>query len=1107
MPVARGKQRRTLEILLTAKNQTGSALRLLKQEVQGTARLIGRGFLGAGRAVGTLQRQIFNLRNTILLGAGAAMTKFAADFEDDLAQVASLIDDPRFDLSRFSAGVRDIAIATGDSFGSLNKALFDTVSAGVAAGDALGVLRQAARLAAAGGTETAVAVDGLTSLLNAYGLAAGDAARVTDALFAAQKKGKTTIAELSGSVGEVAPLARTLGVTLEELTAAMAALTTVGLSTDKATTQLKAFFAALIKPSPAAILAAEELGIELSAASVSGGRFVDFLRQLQDVSQGNADRLGPLFTSVEAFQGVLNLAKDDARVFADTLDAMANKAGSVDRAFEKTSRTLGSQISRTWRAIQASIIDVVEGLRPVIEELLSGVRGFFVQLAKSREEVVKVFGAIADVLLKVKDAIRTAFEQGDAVQLFVNTFVQGVALLGGVLIDALPVLVPVAAVLGRSLGISLVRSMLGVTERALIERAQSGLLGRSAVELLLGKDALRAGERKLERLKLFEGFVGVDPQLLRAHAREQLNQYELQLEMLQVDIAKLHERHNLGVAGGFFIPGSKSPALSEAEEELARIQAAIEDFRLLAKEGGLQQGLEEQRFGSGIIGADVIEADAQRAGEALEKFVRDTESRFKGLGGRIGRALSDPTKEDLRESHNSFKDLAAAVGKLSESMAQQGEEAGGGFAQGLRATIEAGLGRLPDRAAALAKSITDALRSQLVTPAVDFFRPAVENFTRRRELRSEADQVREQLEELLELRRRVEGFGGIDIAPPQLLEQLRKLEEGLGLSAGQLRLNLERHLELGGVAPAEVQKIIDKWVALRQAQDIDPLQGLRDRVTLADISGDPERIRGAEAELRYPEQLRQLDEFLEAKRVSHEEYQRTVSQLEAERETERWRQRKLRDSAGLVAVYDFFIERAKAATDTYGRVLASLRGGVDATEDALAGFLTSIATRTQTLSDAFKSMVDSILASLARLASQQLANQILSSLISIVGGALGSGGGLGLGSTAGSATGGQAGSPGAIGGTIQGGGSGPIIDLGPGQSGGAGGGGPFGPQGQPGGTTIVNNYYSTTNNVSAMDGQSVARFFKQNRELLAAQNREVMSRSPAYRGDIRKAAR
>ena len=99
---------------------------------------------------------------------------------------------------------------------NLSESLFDVVSAGVPASESVEFLGDAAKLATAGVTETSVAVDGLTSVMNAYQIEFGKANEVSDKFFAAQQKGKTTMPTpsskhltTSSTPGTAAPMSAT----------------------------------------------------------------------------------------------------------------------------------------------------------------------------------------------------------------------------------------------------------------------------------------------------------------------------------------------------------------------------------------------------------------------------------------------------------------------------------------------------------------------------------------------------------------------------------------------------------------------------------------------------------------------------------------------------------------------------------------------------------------------------------------------------------------------------------------------------------------------------------------------------------------------------------
>ena len=198
-------------------------------------------------AAATKAMKAFGIVAAVALGAGV---KKAAEFEQQMSDVSTLITgDSTVAIDELSSGIMDLIKVVPKSANDLGAASYQIFSAGVTdSADALTVLEAAAKLGTAGLGTTGEAADLLTSAINAFGADAQDADKIADIFFKTVKAGKTTIADLAGGFGSVGPVAAQLGIDLDELQAATAALTTVGLPTTEAQTQLTAVMKALIKP-------------------------------------------------------------------------------------------------------------------------------------------------------------------------------------------------------------------------------------------------------------------------------------------------------------------------------------------------------------------------------------------------------------------------------------------------------------------------------------------------------------------------------------------------------------------------------------------------------------------------------------------------------------------------------------------------------------------------------------------------------------------------------------------------------------------------------------------------------------------------------------------
>lgn len=193
-----------------------------------------------------------------LAGTGAALgaafvgaVESAAQFEDQLRTINTVAGLSDAELRKMGDGIQALARETGKPTEDLTAGLYDIVSAGIDARDALDVLRASATLSIGALGSTAEAVNLVTGVLNAYKLPASDASRVTDIFAKAVADGKVTAAELGSTIATVAPIAAQAGISVEELSAGYAALTAVNVPAAGAATQMSAAIRALISPTAA----------------------------------------------------------------------------------------------------------------------------------------------------------------------------------------------------------------------------------------------------------------------------------------------------------------------------------------------------------------------------------------------------------------------------------------------------------------------------------------------------------------------------------------------------------------------------------------------------------------------------------------------------------------------------------------------------------------------------------------------------------------------------------------------------------------------------------------------------------------------------------------
>ena len=304
------------------------------------------------------------------LAMGAQGVAAFADFDKGVREVGTLLGDiGDHEIKALGDDIRDVSKAFGQEAPQVARAFYDSISAGVAnAETAKGFAEDAARFATAGATDISTGVDLLSSAINAYGLSADDAGKVSDTLFATVRAGKTTVAELAANFSQVGPVAASAGVGLEEVMGWVAQLTLSGTPTAQAMTQVRAALAELLNPAKKLSKNfAEVAGQTFPEFIASGGTLQEALALIQTHADDTGMGMTEMTSRIEGAMALLGATGDNADRFADTLASVADSAGATDTAFEVMSEGMAfrlDQLKAKWHDLK---IGIGEALVPVLE--------------------------------------------------------------------------------------------------------------------------------------------------------------------------------------------------------------------------------------------------------------------------------------------------------------------------------------------------------------------------------------------------------------------------------------------------------------------------------------------------------------------------------------------------------------------------------------------------------------------------------------------------------------------------------------------------------------------------------------------------------------------
>lgn len=339
---------------------------------------IGRTLTSAGRRISSAGRSLSTALTAPVLLAGGAAVKMGLDFERSLTNIDALVGASDQQMKQYRESIIEVTKIGTTGPKQVADALYFITSSGFEGASALDVLRVSGMAAAAGLGSIMTVADAVTSAVNAYGEAALSAGAASDVLVATIREGKGEPEELAGAIGRVIAPAQNMGVEFNEVGAALAALSLVGLDFNEGTTALRGALTGLLKPTQET----REF-LEGAGESVQGLReelaekgLIPTLIRLATKFRGNADAIGTLFPNVRALNGFLALTGANANKTQAIMDAMTGSVGDTAKAYEVASEAIDFKFDNALANIKLSLTEIGSVILPQVADGMQRISGY-----------------------------------------------------------------------------------------------------------------------------------------------------------------------------------------------------------------------------------------------------------------------------------------------------------------------------------------------------------------------------------------------------------------------------------------------------------------------------------------------------------------------------------------------------------------------------------------------------------------------------------------------------------------------------------------------------------------------------------------------------------
>lgn len=321
---------------------------------------------------------------TALSGLATAAVKIGMDFEAQMSRVKAISGATADEFEKLNELAIQLGADTAFSAKEAAEGMENLASAGFTVNEIIDAMPGMLDLAASSGEDLATSSDIAASTLRGFGLAASEAGHVADVLAKNAADTNAAVYDTGEAMKYVAPVASSLGISLEEVTAAIGLMANAGIQGSQAGTTLRASLTRLTKPTDNMIAAMEKVGFNAFDAEGKMKGLSAMISELKAGMEGWTDEaksnaLTTIF-GTEALSGMMALINAGPEEIDRLTESYINSDGAAQQmaktmqdnlkgnveALGGSLETLGIQF---YQSVDTPLNDIVSSANSMVDEL------------------------------------------------------------------------------------------------------------------------------------------------------------------------------------------------------------------------------------------------------------------------------------------------------------------------------------------------------------------------------------------------------------------------------------------------------------------------------------------------------------------------------------------------------------------------------------------------------------------------------------------------------------------------------------------------------------------------------------------------------------------
>lgn len=334
----------------------------------------------------TLGNGFNTLRTTASLaavGSAAAATGLAlnslstaGNFEQQMTKVGVIASASEAEMKRLNETAVKLGASSSLSATEVAVAMKELASKGMDTNKIIGAMPGILAAAEASGEDLALTSSVVTSAINAFELKATEASRVADIMAMSANRTAAGVEDLGYSFKYAAPVAKTLGLSLEGLAAATGIMVDKGLTGEQAGTSLRMALVRLSDPPREASKALDKLNLTVTD---SQGKFkslaeiaASWNKATAKLTQTQKVQYAATVFGTEAATGMLNLFAAGPKKINEMTKALENSEGSAMAAAKAMKNNYAGSLEELSGSIESAKIKFMTPVLPVFQDVFDG---------------------------------------------------------------------------------------------------------------------------------------------------------------------------------------------------------------------------------------------------------------------------------------------------------------------------------------------------------------------------------------------------------------------------------------------------------------------------------------------------------------------------------------------------------------------------------------------------------------------------------------------------------------------------------------------------------------------------------------------------------------